>query len=62
MGVALAEDGSFVDALTQYNFDLAAELLMDLAGEVLTDELLSELTNISIATNIAVALVSCGLD
>lgn len=61
VGVALANDDNFMNALTQGSVDLASEILMDYASSVLPANLLSQLTNFSIATNVAVALVSCGV-
>lgn len=61
LGVALASDDNFMNALTQGSVDLATELFMDYATTMLPANLLSELTNFSIVTNLAVALVSCGL-
>ncbi|QTJ56974.1 hypothetical protein [Dolosigranulum pigrum] len=62
LGSALANDDGFIDAIMQGSADLAAEILTDRAQKLLPEHLFKEFSNVSIVTNAAVALVSCGLD
>lgn len=59
---ATSELDGFIDALTALNFQVASDMLMNVAGQYLTDAALEELANISLAANIAASVVSCGLE
>lgn len=62
LGMALANSNDFRRALMQGSVDSATEILMSYASDMLTGSMLRELKNFSLVTNIAVALVSCGLN
>lgn len=62
LGVALANDSDFTDAIIQGSADLATEIFTDYATQYLGPEMLQEFTNVGLVSSIATALVSCGLD
>jgi len=62
IATATSELDGFFAALTALNFQVAADMIIDVASMYLTDTALQELSNISLVANIDTSIVSCGLD